>query len=283
VFATPELAARIDRAEGRLCAGIARQIAAQASDEGTDIVEIGGGVAVFAGLGSPTNKMIGVGFEGVPRADALDAVEQIFAARHAPLQAEVSTLADPAFHAGLVSRGYQPHGFENVLGNPLSGVDRAASSDIVVEPVPPARLAEWVEIMVTAFAVPDVGGVGGDSVPPSAEVRRWTTLSVQVPGFEIVAARIGHEWAGGGSLRTDGRIAQLCGAATLPAFRRRGVQSALLAWRLARAREAGCEVAVVTTQPASKSQQNAQRAGFHLLYSRQLLVRPPVAGARPTA
>ncbi len=68
-------------------------------------------------------------------------------------------------------------------------------------------------------------------------------------------------------------MAQLCGAATLPAHRRRGVQGALLAARLAEAREAGCDVAVVTTQPGSKSQENVQRQGFDLLYTRAILVR----------
>ena len=67
----------------------------------------------------------------------------------------------------------------------------------------------------------------------------------------------------------------LCGAATLPASRRRGVQSALLQARLVRAREAGCDMAVVTTQPGSKSQENVQRAGFELIYSRAVLVKEP--------
>jgi len=39
------------------------------------------------------------------------------------------------------------------------------------------------------------------------------------------------------------------------------------------ARSAGCDVATVTVQPASRSQQNVQREGFHLLYARQLLVQ----------
>jgi GNAT superfamily N-acetyltransferase len=122
--------------------------------------------------------------------------------------------------------------------------------------------------------------VGGDTIPASDELRRWMTRTVNVPGFELVDARIGGQRAGGGSLRLDDGIAQLAGAATLPAFRRRGVQAALLRWRLAYARAAGCELAVVTTQPASKSQQNVQRAGFHLLYARQLLVKPPGLGIR---
>jgi predicted acetyltransferase len=70
-------------------------------------------------------------------------------------------------------------------------------------------------------------------------------------------------------------VAQLAGAATAPAHRRRGIQSALLATRLADATAAGCDVAVITTQPGSKSQRNAQRAGFDLLYTRAVLVRQP--------
>ena len=127
MFTTPELAARIDRAEGRLCAGIARSVAVQAPAEGSEVIEIAGGVAVFAGAGSPTNKMIGVGFDGVPEAAALDRVERLFAAHGAPLQAEVSTLASPELHARLVERGYQPRGFENVLGHPLSGAEATRS------------------------------------------------------------------------------------------------------------------------------------------------------------
>ena len=33
--------------------------------------------------------------------------------------------------------------------------------------------------------------------------------------------------------------------------------------------------AVITTQPGSKSQQNAQRQGFDLLYTRAVLVKQP--------
>jgi hypothetical protein len=52
------------------------------------------------------------------------------------------------------------------------------------------------------------------------------------------------------------------------------VQSALLRARLIDAAEQGCDLAIVTTEPASKSQHNVQRAGFALLYSRAILIRP---------
>jgi ribosomal protein S18 acetylase RimI-like enzyme len=81
--------------------------------------------------------------------------------------------------------------------------------------------------------------------------------------------------AGGGSARFADGIAQLTGAATAPAYRRRGVQTALLATRLADAAAAGCDIAVVTTAPGSQSQQNVQRRGFQLLYTRAVLVKAP--------
>jgi hypothetical protein len=51
------------------------------------------------------------------------------------------------------------------------------------------------------------------------------------------------------------------------------VQTALLRARLTAAAAAGCDVAVVTTQPGSKSHRNVQRQGFDLLYARAILVK----------
>lgn len=276
MFTGPDLAARIDRAEGRLCAGIARAVHHADPTAGSAVLDLAGGVAVFAGPGSPTNKLIGVGFDGLPTVDALDAVERVFAAHHAPLQAEIATLADARLHALLVARDYRSQGFENVLGCALDAGTRAdPSAGIAVTAVAESDLARWIDVVVDAFAAPDVGGVGGNTVPPSDELRRWMSLTMRVPGFECMTARIDGTIAGGAALRIDGDIAQFCGAATLPAFRRRGVQTALLRWRLAHAAARGCRVAVVTTQPASKSQQNVEREGFALLYARQLLVKAP--------
>jgi GNAT superfamily N-acetyltransferase len=94
-----------------------------------------------------------------------------------------------------------------------------------------------------------------------------------IPGFARFLAWRGNEVAGGGGLRIWNGVAQLSGAATLPAHRRRGVQSALLRHRLAIAARAGCDLAVVTTSPGSKSQANVQRQGFALLYARAVMVK----------
>jgi GNAT superfamily N-acetyltransferase len=79
--------------------------------------------------------------------------------------------------------------------------------------------------------------------------------------------------AGGADMWMAGGVAQLGGAATSPAHRRRGIHTALISARLADAAAHGCDIAVITVQPGSKSQQNAQRRGFDLLYTRGVLVK----------
>ena len=274
LFASPALAARLDRAEGRLCASIARAVAAGSARSRAEVFDIGGGVAVFAGAASPTNKMIGVGFDGPLDEHELDLVERAFADRGAPLQAEVATLADPSVHALLVRRGYEPRGFENVLGHSLDGI-AAPPAGVRVDRAAEGELADWADVVITGFASPDLGGGGGEPMPPPDELRAGIALTMSLPGFQAAVARLDGQLVGGGSLRLDEGIAQFSGAATLPAFRRRGVQTALLRWRLAHARASGCDIGVVTTYPASKSQENVQREGFALLYARQLLVKAP--------
>jgi hypothetical protein len=94
---------------------------------------LAGGVATFAGEGSPLNKVAGLGFAGPLDENDLDAVERGFAERGSPVQAEVSCLGDPAVGALLTRRGYTLQGFENVLGRALP-----------VEPAPlPAGVPTW--------------------------------------------------------------------------------------------------------------------------------------------
>lgn len=239
--------------------------------------EIGGGIAVFAGEGSPINKLAGLGFDATPEPAQLDAVEQAFAARNAPLQAELSSLADPPVGRLLTGRGFTLVGFENVFGLPLDETFKATESgEIDVRPSTPADAGGWMDAVATGFMHPDTY-----DGPPSHEsysreaIENIFVDTLATPSFERFLARRGGAIAGGASLRIDRGVAQLAGAATMPEHRRQGVQSALLRQRLASAAARGCDVAVVTTSPGSKSAANVQRFGFQLLYVRAVLIKPP--------
>jgi ribosomal protein S18 acetylase RimI-like enzyme len=124
------------------------------------------------------------------------------------------------------------------------------------------------------FVIPVCGGVASLAEEGSPFNKVAGLGFAGVPGAAALD-EIEQAFAVCARLRMAGGIAQLTGAATAPAHRRRGVQTALLSARLADAAAAGCDIAVVTTQPGSKSQQNVQRQGFDPLYTRAVLVKQP--------
>ena len=95
--------------------------------------------------------------------------------------------------------------------------------------------------------------------------------SIEAGDFERYLAYLDGTLAGAASMRLERGVALLTGSATLPAQRRRGVQAALIAARLADARARGAELAVIT--PGSQSQANVMKHGFALVYARAILVQ----------
>jgi GNAT superfamily N-acetyltransferase len=275
LFCDIALARRIERAEARLVASASRAAHRRRADADGFVIEIAGGVATFAEAGSPFNKVAGLGFEGPPSAAALDEVERAFAARGAAVQVELAHLVDPEIAAVLSERGYRLASFENVLGLSLDREpERVTSPGIDVRPSGDDELEAWLDVVAAGVAVPDTQGLPSHEEFPR-EIVVDAMRDLMEAGVERYLALHDGVIAGGASFGISEGVAQLTGAATAPAHRRRGIQTALLAARLADAAGAGCDIAVVTTQPASKSQQNAQRRGFDLLYTRAVLLKAP--------
>jgi GNAT superfamily N-acetyltransferase len=273
ITASTQMAARIDRAELALMLGIAEAV--RQAKAPIQVWPVGGSFAVLGEPGSPFNKVIALGFDGEPAVDELETIERGHAAAGVRVQVELSTLANPEVARTLTVRGYQLIGFENVLGRRLAGVTGVPDGAITVSEIEPHQSAEWIRVLIDAFSHPDVfDGPPSHESFENSELERAYQSFAAVPGVVRLLASIDGAVAGGGSLYLHDKVAMLCGAGTVPASRRRGVQSALLSARLAEARAKGCDLAVVTTQPGSKSQENVQRAGFELLYSRAVLVKP---------
>jgi len=278
LFATSTLAARIEAAERDTVLDFALQARARGRD--VIIEHVGGGVAVFGGHGQPFNKVAGLGFDGPVGEHAVARVEAAFDRVCGEIRVELATLADPAIATMLSRRGYALIGHENVLGLALTRERLrefealAASREIIVSRAASTELRLWRDTVIEGFAHRDVF----DGPPPTESFDRESLENVfddssMTPGMVLYLARRNGEIAGGGSVRISKGLAQMSGASTLPDHRRRGVQSMLLAARLADAAREGCDLAITCTEPASKSQENMQRAGFELLYARAVLVR----------
>ena len=280
MFADIALARRIERAEAAMSAAMVDAVCRR-SGARPFVGPIGQGYAIYAGPASPFNKIIGAGLDESPLDQlALERAEEVFAAHGAPARAEICVLANPDVFAVLGRRGYRFETVEHVLALRLPDPGSFSAPEdmaITIARVEDDSAAgEWIDALVNGFAAPDVTetGVTGECFP--SDVLRETFSNYRgMEGFRQYLALFGAHTAGGGGLYLGHGISILCGAATLPAFRRRGVQAALLRRRLADAAAAGCDLAVVTTAPGSKSQRNAQRQGFALLYARAILVRTP--------
>jgi ribosomal protein S18 acetylase RimI-like enzyme len=271
-FATASLARRIERAESTLIAEFGGAAARQLGSDGVVIRELGGGVAVAAGAGAPFSKVAGLGFDPVADTD-FELLERMYAERATAVRVEVSSLSTSGICAMLTRRGYVLEGFENVLGIALpADVPRATA--IAVAQVDDSETAQWVDVLATAFAHPDTfDGPALDEPVDRASLDAVFEQIATVTGFRRYIGRRDGEVAGAAGMRISDGVAQLCGAATLPSHRRRGVQTSLLQQRLEDAAQTGCDIAVVTTQPGSVSQENVQRQGFEMLYTRAVLVR----------
>ena len=273
LFCDSALAERIERVEAQLMAACTEAALRRNDTAGSFHIAFAGGVASFAETGSPFNKVAGLGFGGVPTAAALDEIERAFAACGCPVQVELAHLADPAIGILLSERGYRLESFENVLGLALDGgFERVhppgSRSGVAATRSSKRGSPSWR----TAWPTPIRREFRGTKSFPAICTSRAERDLAAAGVIRYVAVRDGA-FAGGAGCRLAEGIAQFAGAATAPAHRRRGIQSALLSARLVDAAEAGCSIAVITTQPGSTSQQNAQRRGFDLLYTRAVLVK----------
>ena len=276
MFVSNEVVASVEATEAGFLADIIRAVQQRRPQAQAWFEPVAGGCAGYAGPNVPVNKVAGLGFGGVPDADRLAAIEARYHQESAPVMIELATHADPAIYAFLAERGYRLTGFEDVVGIELPAAEGFRAADVQLEVVAgdDARSA-WLECLIDGFAAPDTQGVASSEDFPRDLLRDVMRDLSSVEHFTAWFARVDGELAGGGSLRANGSIAHLCGAATLPSFRRRGVQTTLVTERLQVAARAGSKLAITVTQPGSKSQQNMRRQGFELLYSRALLLLPP--------
>ncbi|MFT3912960.1 MAG: hypothetical protein QM704_02400 [Anaeromyxobacteraceae bacterium] len=273
MFVELETVRRIEAAEASLTLEVARAVNAP----GGLVRAFGPGAGAWSHAGSPFDKVIGWGFGDDAGDDAaLRAFEADVAARGGAVRVELSTVHALRHAEALTARGYRVHGLENVLGLRVGPGHAAAApaQGVEVRPASPGPEEEaWLEAVTTGFGEADPTDPAPHEAFDAELLKGVFRQMGAASGLRRYLARVDGAVAGGATMRVSGGVAQLAGAATLAAFRRRGVQAALLRARLADAAREGCDVAVVTTEPGSRSQRNVQRTGFALLYGRLVLVR----------
>lgn len=265
LFVDLALARRLELAHAWRGVHYARAQRALHPDVQIGVERVAGGYAIYAGDGSPLNRAVGLGLHGPVTRTDLDSIEQFYAGCGAPPRVDLCPLADPSWPHLLTLGGYRLEQFYSVLVRPLTEdvVPVSLPGEVRVSQAGPEDAELWIHTVAQGF---------GDQESPAQE-----TLDLLAPNFHSANGTCFFAWmdgqpAGGGAIYVHEGATEVGSISTRPAFRRRGVQTALLQVQLAAAREQGCDLALTVTSPGSASQRNMERVGFRLAYTKAILV-----------
>jgi GNAT superfamily N-acetyltransferase len=260
------LARRIEPAEAHAAVDCAEALE-RLRPGGVGAVErIAGGFAIYCGAGSPVTQAVGLGLDGAVSEEEVDRLEEFYRSREEPVRVETCPLADASLVRHFGERGYRVTEFSNVMALPLHGSSSAAAAangkppaGVTIERIGKQQMDLWTLTVSQGFS---------ENFLVTQEILEVMKMFALGANVECYLARVDGAVAGGATLALRQGVAGLFGASTLPAFRNRGVQTALLKERLTRAMKENCDLAVCIAQPGSSSQRNVVRQGFSVLYTR---------------
>lgn len=254
------MAREIEMAEAEAAIDCAERMRAVSANGEGAVAAVAGGYAIYCGANSPVTQAVGLGLNGRVSNEEFDRLEEFYFSRGEAVRVETCPLADATLIEHYREHGYGVTEFSNVMVRP---VDRRAAetipNGIAIEKAGTDEIDLWVLTVAQGFA---------EHFPVTQQLLDIMRLFASGKSTECYLARIEGKVVGGATVAMRGRIAGLFGASTLPVFRKRGVQTALLQTRMRRAAESGCELAMSLAQPGSASHRNITRQGFRTLYTR---------------
>ena len=239
-------------------AAFALELASLDPSWGSETFELAGGQVVLCGPGMYVNRAIGIGMDGPVSDLDLDRLEARSAAVGVPAAIEVTAASDPSLLELAAARGYVTDRETNVLRRTLDDVGHLPElhDTIVIEPANTDLLTVWQATSALGWGHVD------EAARRASDVFARVAAAVDGDGLVLATdARDGRP-VGCASLTIRNGIATLGGMSTVPAERGRGVQSALIRYRLRKAHAAGCQIATTSVSPGGVSERNLRRHGF---------------------
>jgi GNAT superfamily N-acetyltransferase len=254
------LARRIELAEALAAVDGAKICRALKPALGAAVEPIAGGYAVYCGADSPITQAVGLGLNGPVGEDDFAHLQDFYFSRREAVRVETCPLSDASLIEHFTNHSYRVTEFSNVMMRPLHREESwPAATGVQIETVAAGHIDLWTLTVAQGFS---------EHFPVTQEILDVMKMFALGPASECYLARIDGRVAGGATLSMRDGVAGLFGASTLPAYRNRGVQTALLHARLNRAAQNGCELAVSLAMPGSTSQHNIVRQDFRVLYTR---------------
>lgn len=272
-FVDKALARRLESAEEVPQVDCVRMYQELRPEIGAAFEPICGGHMMFAGLNSPIGHATGMGFDGPVKAEDLDRLEAFYRSHGAPAQLDLCPLTDPSLLELVKARGYGLAELNNVLFRRLKPRGEVRIPEGVrIRRSQPEEASLFSDIVSRSFFEKGNAPEGfAEMLAPLFRFPGSLTFVASVDENPVATAA--------GRIIPEHRVFALFGAGTLPGFRGRGIQTALLQTRMRAAAEAGCELVVVVTQGGSISERNCVRLGFQIAYSKATVTKSFPAGA----
>jgi len=227
------------------------------------IAELAGGCLAFSGADVPLTRAIGVGTSGLVGEDEIDAVESFYRSRNSAVRVVISERTDSWLSETLKTRGYESGVLMQNWWLPLDRKPAfTASEDIEIVPVDLQQADVWVRTIAAGFEEEDLPV--DEARIPLRVLDTFYCLGF-ADGAQPFFAKHRGVIAGGGVLHVTGETASIRTTSCRIEHRNKGVQRALLAFRLNAAARAGCRFAFSSTDKPGPSSRNLRRFGFTAL------------------
>jgi len=221
--------------------------------------QIGDGLAVLMGPGFYVNRVFGFGMRSVVLDEHLETLERMSSAVGVPPEIAACPWADQSLLEVAGRRGYQALSPTSVLAITLETYELTRDQPFEIVTLDAGQLAIWQDLASRGF---------GYTSPEEREVSdAFVSAAARVPEIQLLIASTGGLAIAASSLSVRDSVAILGGMSTDPAYRGRGAQLAMIHHRLSSAADTGCDLAISTAQPGSRSERNLLRAGFRILYT----------------
>jgi ribosomal protein S18 acetylase RimI-like enzyme len=255
VLLSPDVADRVERVDAAyLDARISALSQLPGNPYGAAVRRVGDGYA-FVVRDIPNPPLNHVAGLTAAAADQVGELVDWYAGYGRRMRVEVAPAdASPELFAALARHGLYQTGF-------YAGLFGPPAAELGSVPVEPAEPDEFADVYVRGFEFPEARRAA------LAESVRVLAGRADV-GFN--RARLGSATAGIGLLYRHAGVGYLATAATLPEYRGRGVQTALVRYRIAAATEAGCDVIAGHTAVGSASHRTMERCGLRLAYTKAI-------------
>jgi GNAT superfamily N-acetyltransferase len=258
VTETPELACRIRRAASAFMVAWVEGMRDLPGNPAQVTVERFGGTVALACELLPGLDFVNTVHGLAPReADRVEDVTAFYRRLGVRGWTEVAPAAgvEPLLER-LTAAGWAQVGFWSSFHGPA--IARPLPGGVEVVEVGAEDMADFARIHLDGHEVP-----AENREPGEAALRAWFGR----PGWRLYLARVGGVPAASAALTIGDGLGYLANAATLPAMRGRGCQSALLARRIADAAAAGCDTVASLAEFGSGSQRNLERAGLRVAFT----------------